>query len=107
MTKLPFLWQVKKNGAVSYLLGTSHIKGGNPLTEELAKNLVTKARAMYVETPEDFKLQPRHFTLPNNQTINDILNQDEIDSINNFFRGHYEKFLYPNEIEDELRYRNR
>nr|MBI4157181.1 TraB/GumN family protein [Candidatus Woesearchaeota archaeon] len=102
MTKLPFLWQVKKNEAVSYLLGTAHLKEKDESIEESTKDLASKVRVMYVETPEDFQLQERHITLPEGQRIDDFLTQDEIDNMHSFFQEHYQRFLFPEEIKEKF-----
>ncbi|MBI2651689.1 TraB/GumN family protein [Candidatus Woesearchaeota archaeon] len=101
MAELPFLWEVKKNGAISHLIGTAH-----PVADiniiEAAKRLVDKARVLYVETPEDFKLQEHHISLLNGQTIEDILTRGELKMVNSFFREHYQVYLTPEEVQSRV-----
>ncbi len=102
---LPFVWEVQKNGAPSFVIGTAHFDSKDKDVENIAvaaRPVVDKASIMYVETPEDFKLDSVHTTLPGEQTISQLLQPEEVQKVDAFFRQVYGQYLFPEEVQANL-----
>jgi len=98
--KLPFLWSVKRGDALSYLIGTFHLR--NVSVEEGINPLLARTRVLYTETSENFRLEERHVTLPDQKTIEAFLMPDESKKVLQFFRQQYGRFLAPENVRTNI-----
>ncbi len=88
VTTSPFLWRIEGD-TPSYLYGTVHIREDEILTlPDIVFELILSSDKVYTETKMDYSTIVESTTLsmlPKGQTVDNILPEDVLEKLNNFF----------------------
>ncbi|MFC1648940.1 TraB/GumN family protein [Nanoarchaeota archaeon] len=100
-TKYPFAWQVEKDGAVSFMIGTNHSLDDEVLTDEARRFAVSVDSVL---TEFDFREETNGALglLPEGTTIEDLLPEKDYDKIMNEVTRLFFGVFPLNEIDKQL-----